>query len=322
MVSVDTYNKAVRNAFDNHLAKIGFTLKEHNCYLTAEYRYCRIIFDPSIVNLLVQRISNDAEEELPIYNYEILMEPSNPYIDYDFMPMDTTEAINTEIDRMTRMFVENCQPILNGDDAAWIEIAKFTKDYKSQELMRLYGIWLKLKEDEHIRELPELESVRVNLANKFTTIMSTLLLSSILTILALSIIPATFFTLYNSVNPFVIYIIMTILLIIAVMTNIWVIRRALSCNLYCETNSQGLAIGKLTKNIFVFWDNIEDIEITEEGCKIITPKEKIILDNESLSNVNLEASIWWHLNRYHKANAFPLSPYAISLWIQIPEEKS
>jgi hypothetical protein len=36
---------------------------------------------------------------------------------------------------------------------------------------------------------------------------------------------------------------------------------------------------------------------------------------------SLEASIWQHLNSLDKANTLPLSPFAISLWAQIPEEK-
>lgn len=325
-VPTGLYQLAVRGAIHHHLADLGFQLEEESSgVIVAESSRCRVIFDPRQIILFVQRVSSDPSEEYQAYDLGLLLEPEAIHFEFHFQPANYPDGVTMEIHRMVGLLVEHCRPLLEGDDDAWQRINKLATEKESQVFAKLSEAGVRLKEGDTWRELPELESVRVKRANKLVNTVIALVLLVVpftFTIFMLAAIGMFFLAPLDQRDTGV-TLIMAVLGTPTVILQIWIVKRFLLCPYYWETSEHGFAVGGYIKKRFMRWDDVDSVTILPgKGYELKTSGSSIKLGKEALKNVCLEASIWQHLNSVGKAGNLPLSPFALSLWAQIPDTKT
>lgn len=324
-IPVDLYQRAVRESADHYLANLGFRLQKRKFgVITAESPCCRIVFDPRQIIPFVQRISDTPEEDSPAYSLGLLLEFVYIKLELEFQ-LSNPSAVNLEINRMIGLLAEHCLPLLQGDDDTWQQIKEFTTQKESEAFARLSEAGLRLKEGDNWRELPELESVRVKKANKLLNTLVAMLLMLVPFTFTIGVLIGTgmFLLAPPSQKEPALTLIMTLFGIPAVLLQVWILKRFLLCPYYWETSEQGFTIGGYFRKRSINWADIQSVEfIPGKGYELVTAERSIKLDKETLKNICLEASIWQHLNRAGKADNLPLSPFAMSLWAQIPDTKT
>lgn len=293
--------------------------------MVAESASCRILFDPLQFLLLVQRVCGGPPKASLAYDLGLLTKACNSDEPYQLVPMRDPEAVRSEVDRMVRVLVERCQPILDGDEAAWRRVDELAAEQRELRLAQLSEAGLRLKDGAGWRQLPELEAVRARGTCRIANALVVLLLAPIPLACTLVLIVFLGGLVFgprqsDSVGG---ALAATALGVPVYGLSFWIVRRVLRGQYYWETSQLGLTIGGLLKRRVMLWSDVGSAALVPgRGYEFQTSKGSVRLDKEALKNVCLEASIWQHLSRVVEADVTALSPSAISLWAQIPEEKA
>lgn len=319
------YQQAVRSVFRERLTGLGFTLRRDRFdgALVAESEFCRVWFNPYQFILLVQRVSRTPKEACPAYDLNLLLKATGSDDEFHLQPLQGHDPVKAEVDRMVRLLVAQCRPILDGDEVAWRRARELGAEKENEALARLGEVGLRLKDGERWRELPELDSVTAKGGNKPINALLTLLLLAIPGGYTIFLAVVYWVALFGppQKDTLVMVLAFSAFGVPMVLLDVWIVRKVLLCQYYWETSKHGLAIGTFLKKQFVPWTDVESaLLLPGRGYELQTPGRTIRLERSALRSACLEASIWQHLNRLDKADTTPLSPFAMSLWAQIPEE--
>ena len=321
---VGAYQRAVQGVFRERLAGLGFSLKRDRLRdaLVAESEICRMLFNPYQFIPLVQRISSIPGETCLFYDLNLLLESAGSDAEFRLQLLEGRNSVRDEVDRMVSLLVDHCRPVLNGDDVAWERVRKLGSQKDDEALAKLEAIGLHLKDGERWRELPELDSVRVKGANKSINVLLALLLLAVPGGYTVFLACIYWIALFGppQKDAVAMVLLFSAFGVPMVLLDVWIVKRILLCQYYWETSERGISIGTFLKKLFVFWTDVESaVLLPGHGYELQTTGRTIRLERGALQSVCLEASIWQHLNKLGKA-VTPLSPSAISLWAQIPEE--
>lgn len=318
------YRRAVRSVFRERLATLGFSLrKDRFGGLVAESEFCRVLFNPNQVVLFVQQVSRIPKEACPAYDLNLLLKAAGSDAEFALQPPQGHDPVKAEVDRMVRLLVEQCRPILDGDEVAWQRVRELGAERENEALARLEEVGVRLKDGERWRELPELDSVRVKGANKPANVLLALLLLAVPGGYTIFLAVVYWVALFGPAQKDTLFILLIFSAfgVPMVLLDIWIVRKVLLCQYYWETGEQWLTIGGFLKKRFVPWTDVESaVLLPGDLYELHTCGRTIRLEAGALKSICLEASIWQHLHRLDKAHTTPLSPFAMSLWAQIPEE--
>lgn len=323
---VRIYEAAVEAAYRERLAGLGYSLRKDRQHkaLVAQSGTCRILFSPDEFILSVQRVTKPASVASPAYEMNVLLRAMGVDQEYS-LPNSQNEALSlqAEVDRMVCLLLTECQPLLDGDEAAWQRVSKVACEVEDEAIDQLGEIGLKLKDGDRLRELPELESVRVKVANKVintSLVLPLLAVPGVCTIL-LPIMMVWYVLDRTAESRAFVVPVLGVLVFLAIMVDRWIVRRLLLCDYYYATSRDGFTVGRFLGRLFVSWEDVESgLFLRRGGYEIRTSQRVIKLEESAAANACLEASIWQHLKRAGRAHVSPLSPLAVSLWAQIPDD--
>lgn len=324
---IATYKHAVREACRTHLQPLGFKLTTgKQSMLGFESANCRIYFQPHSVFPVIQRADKDPSLAHRAYGLHVILKASGVDEEFELTPLEGPDTVEADIDRMVRLLVERCRPVLDGDEAAWERVTQVAAEDDDHAFEQLSKLGIRLKQDGKWRELPELESVRANSGNRVARAAFALALLVVPVIAIIGTVAGVYallFTHENKEAPYLVAFILALLGAMSVTVSIFIVSRVVRAQYHWQTTPDGLTITGFRKKQFLRWNEIESVGVIPgAGYEFRTARDRIRLDKAALQDTAMEASIWQHLNRIGKTEDLILSDFAMSLWAQIPDEKT
>jgi hypothetical protein len=317
----------VREACRTHLQPLGFKLTTGKQDIVGlESANCRIYFQPHSVFPVIQRTDKDPSLAHRAYGLHVILKASGVEEEFQLTPFEGPETVEADIDRMVRLLVERCRPVLDGDETAWEGVTQVAAEDDDHAFEQLSKLGIRLKEDGRWRELPELESVRANSGNRLARAALALALLVVPVLAIIGTVAGVYVLLSNheqTEDPYLIAFILALLGAMSVTVSIFIVSRVARAQYHWQTTPDGLTVTGFRKKQFVRWDEIETVGVMPgAGYEFRTAQDRIRLDKAALQDTAMEASIWQHLNRAGKSEDIILSDFAMSLWAEIPEEKT